>query len=75
VKIDKDTKAVSGCEKIADITVANSGSGVYEVGGHNFYYGNTDELIRLKTAEGGADRFVIRAKTKTEVSGEAYRCK
>ncbi len=74
VKIDKDAKAVSACQKIADLTVPNSGSGAYEVAGHNFYYGNADELIRLKTAEAGGDRFVVRARTKTEVSGEAYRC-
>jgi hypothetical protein len=47
---------------------------VYEVAGHNFYYGNADELIRLKTAEVGGDRFVLRTRAKTEVSGEAYRC-
>jgi hypothetical protein len=74
VKIDKDARAVSGCRNVADLTVSNSGSGVYEVAGHNFYYGNADELIRLKTAEAGGDRFVVTSKSKTEISGEAYRC-
>ncbi len=74
VKIDKDSSAVSGCSRVAEFTVADSGSGVYEIAGHNFYYGNTQELIRLKTAEAGGDRFVMKAKSKTEISGEAYRC-
>jgi hypothetical protein len=74
VKIDKDAAAVSGCSKVAEFSVANSGSGVYEVAGHNFYYGDAQELIRLKTAEAGGDRFVVRTKTKAEISGEAYRC-
>ncbi len=74
VKIDKDAAAVSGCSRIAEFSVANSGSGVYEIAGHNFYYGNAQELIRLKTAEAGGDRFVVKTKSKTEISGEAYRC-
>ena len=74
VKIDKDASAASGCPKVAEFSVPNSGSGVYEIAGHNFYYGNAQELIRLKTAEAGGDRFVISAKTKTEISGAAYRC-
>ena len=74
MKIDKDAAAVSGCSRIAAFSVANSGSGVYEIAGHNFYYGNAQELIRLKTAEAGGDRFVVKTKSKTEISGEAYRC-
>ena len=74
VKIDKDSSAVSGCSRVAELSVANSGSGVYEIAGHNFYYGNSQELIRLKTAEAGGDRFVVKSKSKTEISGEAYRC-
>lgn len=74
VKIDKDSSAVSGCSRVAEFTVADSGSGVYEIAGHNFYYGNTQELLRLKTAEAGGDRFVVKTKSKTEISGEAYRC-
>jgi hypothetical protein len=74
VKIDKDSSAVSGCSRVAELLVANSGSGIYEIAGHNFYYGNSQELIRLKTAEAGGDRFVVKTKSKTEISGEAYRC-
>ena len=74
MKIEKDAKLAGDCPKIADLAVPASGSGVYEIAGHNFYYGNPEELIRLKTAELGGDRFVVRSKSKTEISGEAYRC-
>ena len=74
MKIDKDARKVSGCEKVGEFSAPASDSGVYEVAGHNFYYGNSEELIRLKTAEAGGDRFVVTSRTKTAITGEAYRC-
>jgi hypothetical protein len=65
---------VDRCSLLGEVTTGEVRQGVYEIAGHNFLYDDSMGLARLKTVEAGGDTLLIRAKTKTSVTGDAYRC-
>lgn len=75
VRVEKKEDAVRPCDLVGEISVAGkSVSGVYEIGGHNYYYGSGLELARFKTVEVGGDTILLKSSTKTELLASAYRC-
>jgi hypothetical protein len=75
VKIAKKADAVRGCDLIAQIAIPGPDrQGAYEIGGRNFFYEDSLGLARLKTVEAGGDTFRPVNKSRTGLTGEAYRC-
>ena len=76
-KLRVETNAASvvdRCTLLGEVTTGEVRSGVYEIGGHNFLYDDALGLARLKVAEAGGNTLLVRNRTKTSVTGDAYRC-
>ena len=65
---------VDRCTLLGEVTTGDVRSGVYEIGGHNFLYEDALGLARLKVAESGGDTLLVRNRSKTSVTGDAYHC-
>ena len=75
VRIEKSAGAVvDRCALLGEVRTGDVRSGVHEIGGHNFLYDDATGLARLMTVEAGGDTFLVRERTKTSVTGDAYRC-
>ena len=75
VKIAKKADSIRGCDLVAEIAIPGPDrQGAYEIGGRNFFYEDSLGLARLKTVEAGGDTFRPVNKSKTGLTGEAYRC-
>jgi len=75
LRIETNTAAVvDRCALLGEVTTGDVRQGVYEIGGHNFLYEDALGLARLKTVEAGGDTFLVRARTKRSITGDAYRC-
>jgi hypothetical protein len=75
VRVEKNAGAVvDRCSLLGEIKTGDVRSGVREIGGHNFLYDDATGLARLMTVEAGGDTLLVREKTKTSVTGDAYRC-
>jgi hypothetical protein len=65
---------VDRCSLLGEVTTGEVRQGVYEIAGHNFLYDDAMGLARLKTVEAGGDTLLVRARSKTSVTGDAYLC-
>ena len=75
VRIEKNAGAVvDRCALLGEVRTGDVRSGVREIGGHNFMYDDANGLARLMTVEAGGDTLLVRDRTKTSVTGDAYRC-
>ncbi len=75
MRIAKSLEAVRPCASLSEIAISgNSREGVYEVGGRNFFYGDSLGLARLKTVELGGDTFLVKSRSKSGLTGQAFSC-
>jgi len=75
LRIETNAAAVvDRCALLGEVTTGDVRSGVYEIGGRNFLYDDALGYARLKVAEVGGDTLLVRNRTKTSVTGDAYRC-
>jgi hypothetical protein len=74
VRVEKKEDAVAGCQLITELTIPDTGEGVIELQGRNFYYGDATEHARFRTVEAGGNTFLVKSRGKKELSGAIYRC-